>query len=244
MHDKYAYERPADGFARRGDLQNLRLADLPFLVVVDSLSAIKYAKVHPIRNEQGLTVDFNIEGDYPKFGNNDPRVDEIARTVVEHFMKKLSKHSTYRHSKPTMSILTITSNVVYGKKTGATPDGRKAGEPFAPGANPMHGRDSNGCVASMMSVASVPYEYAKDGISYTFSIVPGALGKDMDQRVKNLTSLMDGYFAEDGHHNQHQCHQPGGSPRCDGSSGEISAAYHQGIGLCCKLHKAQQGTAA
>ncbi len=200
MHDKYAYESLQMALHDEEIYRTSACGLAGFSVVVDSLSAIKYAKVHPIRNEQGLTVDFNIEGDYPKFGNNDPRVDEIARTVVEHFMKKLSKHSTYRHSKPTMSILTITSNVVYGKKTGATPDGRKAGEPFAPGANPMHGRDSNGCVASMMSVASVPYEYAKDGISYTFSIVPGALGKDMDQRVKNLTSLMDGYFAEDGHH--------------------------------------------
>lgn len=200
MHDKYAYESLQMALHDEEIYRTSACGLAGFSVVVDSLSAIKYAKVHPIRNELGLTVDFKIEGDYPKFGNNDPRVDEIARTVVEHFMKKLSKHRTYRHSKPTMSILTITSNVVYGKKTGATPDGRKAGEPFAPGANPMHGRDSNGCVASMMSVASVPYEYAKDGISYTFSIVPAALGKEMEQRVQNLTSLMDGYFAEDGHH--------------------------------------------
>lgn len=200
MHDKYSYESLQMALHDEEIYRTSACGLAGFSVVVDSLSAIKYAKVHPIRNEKGLTVDFKIEGDYPKFGNNDPRVDEIARTVVEHFMKKLSKHSTYRNSKPTMSILTITSNVVYGKKTGATPDGRKAGEPFAPGANPMHGRDSNGCIASMMSVASIPYEYAKDGISYTFSIVPAALGKDMDQRVKNLTSLLDGYFAEDGHH--------------------------------------------
>ena len=200
MHDKYCYESLQMALHDEEIYRTSACGLAGFSVVVDSLSAIKYAKVHPIRNEKGPRVDFKIEGDYPKFGNNDPRVDEIARMVVEHFMKKLSKHSTYRNSKPTMSILTITSNVVYGKKTGATPDGRKAGEPFAPGANPMHGRDSNGCIASMMSVASIPYEYAKDGISYTFSIVPAALGKDLEQRIKNLTSLLDGYFAEDGHH--------------------------------------------
>lgn len=200
MHDKYCYERIQMALHDEQIYRTSACGLAGLSVVVDSLSAIKYAKVHPIRNEQGLTTDFVIEGDYPKFGNNDPRVDEIARTVVEHFVKKLSKHSTYRDSQPTMSILTITSNVVYGKKTGATPDGRKQGEPFAPGANPMHGRDSNGCVASMLSVASLPYEFSKDGISYTFSIVPGALGKDETQRTDNLSSLLDGYFAEDGHH--------------------------------------------
>ncbi|OGO87021.1 MAG: formate C-acetyltransferase [Clostridiales bacterium GWF2_36_10] len=200
MHDKYCYERLQMALQDEQVMRTSACGLAGFSVVVDSLSAIKYAKVHPIRNEQGLTVDFEIEGDFPKFGNNDPRADEIARNLVEHFMKKLSKHNTYRQSKPTMSILTITSNVVYGKKTGATPDGRKKGEPFAPGANPMHGRDSNGCVASMMSVASLPYEFSKDGISYTFSIVPAALGKDEVQRRNNLSSLMDGYFAEEGHH--------------------------------------------
>jgi formate C-acetyltransferase len=165
-----------------------------------AFSAIKYAKVKPVRNEAGLVVDFKIEGDYPKFGNNDPLVDEIAVSVVKNFMKKIEKHRTYRESKPTMSILTITSNVVYGKKTGATPDGRKAGEPFAPGANPMHGRDTHGCVASMKSVAKLPYDYSEDGISYTFSIVPGALGKEAQEKVENLAALLDGYFAEHGHH--------------------------------------------
>lgn len=200
MHDKYCYERIQMALHDEEVLRTSACGLAGFSVVVDSLSAIKYAKVRPIRNEQGLTVDFEIEGDFPKFGNNDPRADALATNVVEHFMKKLSKHKTYRHSKPTMSILTITSNVVYGKKTGATPDGRKAGEPFAPGANPMHGRDESGCVASMMSVASLPYDFSEDGISYTFSIVPGALGRDGAEQINNLVSLMDGYFAEGGHH--------------------------------------------
>jgi formate C-acetyltransferase len=169
-------------------------------VVADAFSAIKYARVKPIRDKRGLTVDFEIEGDFPKFGNNDPRVDDIAVEVVKSFMGRLSKHRTYRHAKPTLSILTITSNVVYGKKTGATPDGRKAGEPFAPGANPMHGRDSHGCIASMKSVARLPYDHSEDGISYTFSIVPDALGRTDDDRVQNLVDLMDGYFKEKGHH--------------------------------------------
>ncbi|MEG0397380.1 MAG: glycine radical domain-containing protein, partial [Oscillospiraceae bacterium] len=169
-------------------------------VLADSLSAIKYAKVKPIRNDEGLCVDFIIEGDYPKYGNNDARADDIAVQIVKDFMEKLSKHRTYRDSKPTMSILTITSNVVYGKKTGATPDGRKGGEPFAPGANPMHGRDTNGCVASMKSVAKLPYDFSEDGISYTFSIVPKALGKNAEQGEENLVDLLDGYFLDSGHH--------------------------------------------
>ena len=169
-------------------------------VVADSLSAIKYAKVKPVRNEAGLAGDFEIEGDYPCFGNNDERVDEIAVDVVKMFMKKLQKYPTYRNSIHTLSILTITSNVVYGKKTGSTPDGRKAGEPFAPGANPMHGRDKNGCIASMMSVAKLPYDYSEDGISYTFSIIPSALGKTREEQSFNLSTLLDGYFKETGHH--------------------------------------------
>lgn len=200
MHDKYCYESIQMALHDEEIERTSACGLAGFSVVVDSLSAIKYAKVHPIIDERGIMVDFEIEGDYPKFGNNDPRVDEIANTVVEHFMNKLSKHRTYRQSKPTMSILTITSNVVYGKKTGSTPDGRKSGEPFAPGANPMHGRDSNGCLASMMSVAKLPFEFSEDGISYTFSIVPGALGKDNEQKTENLVSLMDGFFNETGHH--------------------------------------------
>lgn len=200
MHDKYCYERIEMALHDEHIIRTSACGLAGLSVVVDSLSAIKYAKVKPIRNEAGLAVDFEIEGDYPKFGNNDEKVDQLAVDVVKHFMKKIEKHRTYRESKPTMSILTITSNVVYGKKTGSTPDGRKAGEPFAPGANPMHKRDTHGCVASMKSVAKLPYDYSEDGISYTFSIVPNALGKQLDEKVANLSSLLDGYFAERGHH--------------------------------------------
>ena len=200
MHDKYCYEKLEMALHDEEILRTSACGMAGLSVVADSLSAIKYAKVKPIRNEQGIAVDFEIEGDYPKYGNNDPKADEIAVSVVENFMKKLSCHTTYRESKPTMSILTITSNVVYGKKTGSTPDGRKAGEPFAPGANPMHGRDSKGCIASMKSVAKLPYDYSEDGISYTFSIIPSALGKTEEQKQENLVSLMDGYFGDTGHH--------------------------------------------
>ncbi|MEG2054392.1 MAG: pyruvate formate lyase family protein, partial [Oscillospiraceae bacterium] len=200
MHDKYCYERIEMALHDEQIVRTSACGMAGLSVVVDSLSAIKYAKVKILRNEQGLATDFEIEGDFPKFGNNDSRVDSIAVNLVKNFMNKLSRHRTYRDSRPTMSILTITSNVVYGKKTGATPDGRKAGEPFAPGANPMHGRDSNGCVACMKSVAKLPYDYAEDGISYTFSIIPGALGKEEQTKVENLSALLDGYFAEEGHH--------------------------------------------
>lgn len=200
MHDKYCYERIEMALHDEEIFRTSACGIAGLSVVVDSLSAIKFAKVKPVRDERGIAVDFEIEGDFPKFGNNDPRVDDIANNLVKVFMEKLSKHTTYRNSKPTMSILTITSNVVYGKKTGSTPDGRKAGEPFAPGANPMHGRDTNGCVASMKSVAKLPYDYAEDGISYTFSIVPTALGKEPEAKIENLVSLMDGYFEEKGHH--------------------------------------------
>lgn len=200
MHDKYCYEKLQMALHDEDIVRTSACGIAGLSVVADSLSAIKYAKVKAVRNEQGLATEFEIEGDYPKFGNNDERADKIAVDVVTMFMKKLKKNRTYRESIPTMSILTITSNVVYGKKTGSTPDGRKVGEPFAPGANPMHGRDSNGCVASMKSVAKLPYEMSEDGISYTFSIVPDALGKSSEEKIDNLVTLMDGYFMENGHH--------------------------------------------
>lgn len=200
MHDKYAYEKIQFALHDNEIVRTQACGIAGLSIVSDSLSAIKYAKVKPIRNEDGLAVDFEIEGDFPKFGNNDPKADIIAVKTVEYFMNQLANHKTYRNAKATMSILTITSNVVYGKKTGTTPDGRKGGEPFAPGANPMHGRDTHGAVASLASVAKLPYDYAEDGISNTFSIVPKALGKDKDAQIENLVGLMDGYFGSKGHH--------------------------------------------
>ncbi len=163
-------------------------------VAADSLSAIKHARVKPIRNEEGIIVDFETDGEFPAFGNNDARVDAIAQDLVERFMNKLCRIPTYRNARPTQSVLTITSNVVYGKKTGNTPDGRRAGEPFAPGANPMHGRDMKGALAALTSVASLPFHSAQDGISFTFSIVPTALGNQADERSGNMVTLLDAYF--------------------------------------------------
>ena len=181
-------------------LQTMACGIAGLSVAADSLSAIKYAKVKVIRNESGLAVDYEVEGDYPKFGNDDDRVDQIAVNIVKRFMEKLRKYPTYKNSKHTLSILTITSNVVYGKATGNTPDGRKAGAPFGPGANPLHGRDTNGALAVMNSIAKLPFDYAEDGISYTFSISPGTLGKTLDEKVTNLVNMLDGYFAQSGHH--------------------------------------------
>jgi len=194
MHDKYSYEAIQMALHDRDVIRTMACGIAGLSVCADSLSAIKYAKVKPVRDEDGLAIDFEIEGEYPQFGNNEERVDAIACDLVERFMKKVQTHKTYRNATPTQSILTITSNVVYGKKTGNTPDGRRAGTPFGPGANPMHGRDQKGAVASLTSVAKLPFAYAKDGISYTFSIVPNALGKQEDAQKLNLVGLMDGYF--------------------------------------------------
>lgn len=200
MHDKYYYERLQMALHDRDILRTMACGIAGLSVVADSLSAIKYAKVRPIRNDQGLAVDFEIQGDFPQMGNDDDRVDSLAVDVVLSFMHKLKKQHTYRDAVATLSILTITSNIVYGKKTGNTPDGRKKGEPFAPGANPMHGRDKKGALASLSSVAKLPYDYSEDGISYTFSITPASMGKSQEERVNNLVVLLDGYFAKEGHH--------------------------------------------
>jgi formate C-acetyltransferase len=200
MHDKYCYEKVQMALHDEEVLRTSACGIAGLSVVVDSLSAIKYAKVKAVRDDNNLIKEYEIEGNYPKFGNNDPKVDEIAQDVVKNFMLKLKKNKTYRDSVPTMSILTITSNVVYGKKTGNTPDGRKYGEPFAPGANPMHNRDTKGCIASMASVAKLPYDYSEDGISYTFSVVPETLGREEEIRYNNLSDLLDGYFNDGGHH--------------------------------------------
>ena len=200
MHDKYSYEAIEMALHDKDIIRTMACGVAGLSVVADSLSAIKYAKVKVIRDETGLAVDYKVEGDYPKFGNDDDRVDSIAVEVVRKFLMKLKKHPTYRNSKHTLSILTITSNVVYGKATGNTPDGRRDGEPFGPGANPLHGRDVNGALAVMNSIAKLPFEDSEDGISYTFSITPGTLGQDEQTKVNNLVSMLDGYFAQTGHH--------------------------------------------
>ena len=202
MHDKYSYEALEMALHDRDEdiLRTMACGIAGLSVVADSLSAIKYAKVKAIRNEDGLITDYEVEGDFPKYGNDDDRVDQIAVDLVKVFLNKLQKHYTYRRSKHTLSILTITSNVVYGKNTGSTPDGRKAGEAFGPGANPLHGRDTNGSLAVLNTIAKLPYEYSEDGISYTFAITPAALGKEEDTRITNLVNMLDGYFEKTGHH--------------------------------------------
>ncbi|MBR1540077.1 MAG: formate C-acetyltransferase [Clostridia bacterium] len=200
MHDKYAYESLEMALHDRNILRTMACGIAGLSVVADSFSAMKYAKVKVIRDETGLAVDYEIEGDYPKYGNDDDRVDSIAVEIEKTFMNKLKKLPTYKNSKPTMSILTITSNVVYGKATGSTPDGRKAGAPFGPGANPIHGRDTHGAVAVLNTMTKLQYKYAEDGISYTFAITPNTLGHTEQEKINNLTGLLDGYFVQHPHH--------------------------------------------
>ena len=200
MHDKYSYEALEMALHDKNIIRTMACGIAGLSVAADSLSAIKYAKVKVIRDETGLAVDYVVEGDFPKYGNDDDRVDDIAVNLVKSFMKKLEGHYSYRSSKQTLSILTITSNVVYGKATGNTPDGRRAGAPFGPGANPLHGRDSQGAISVMNTIAKLPYEYSEDGISFTFSITPGTLGQDLSTRISNLVGLLDGYFVQTGHH--------------------------------------------
>lgn len=200
MHDKYSYEAIEMALHDKDVYRTMACGIAGLSVVADSLSAIKYAKVKVIRDETGLAVDYEIEGDFPKFGNDDDRVDQIAVSIVKTFMKKLERYPAYRGSTHTLSILTITSNVVYGKATGNTPDGRKAGAPFGPGANPLHGRDTHGSLSVMNSIAKLPFDQASDGISFTFAITPGTLGKTEDEKIKNLSTMLDGYFKQTGHH--------------------------------------------
>ena len=200
MHDKYSYEALEMALHDRSILRTMACGIAGLSVVADSLSAIKYAKVKIIRDKTGLAIDYKIEGNFPKYGNDDDRVDDIAVNIIKTFLKKLEGHKTYRESKVTLSVLTITSNVVYGKNTGTTPDGRQAGAPFGPGANPLHGRDTSGALAVMNTIAKLPYEYSEDGISFTFSITPGTLGKDENTKINNLVSMLDGYFLQSGHH--------------------------------------------
>ena len=200
MHDKYSYEAIEMALHDREIYRTMACGIAGLSVVADSLSAIKYAKVKVIRDETGLAIDYNIEGDFPKFGNDDDKVDQIAVDIIRNFMDKLRKYQTYRNSTHTLSILTITSNVVYGKATGNTPDGRRIGAPFGPGANPLHGRDTNGALAVMNSIAKLPFDSAEDGISYTFSITPGTLGKTQEEKINNLVNMLDGYFTQTGHH--------------------------------------------
>src|SRR4029079_7823042 len=200
MHDKYSYERIEMALHDYAPVRTMAFGIAGLSVVADRLSAIRHARVKAIRDETGLVVDYQTEGDFPKFGNNDNRVDQLAATVVSMFMSKLRKHPTYRNAIHTQSVLTITSNVVYGKNTGHTPDGRRKGEPFAPGANPMHGRDSHGIMASAASVAKIPYRDAADGISLTTTMVPEGLGRTPEDQVTNLVGTMDAFFGSNGYH--------------------------------------------
>ena len=200
MHDKYSYEALAMSLHDREIYRTMACGIAGLSVVADSLSAIKYAKVKVIRTADGLAIDYEVEGSFPKYGNDEDEVDSIAVEIIKKFLKKLQSHQIYRKATPTLSVLTITSNVVYGKNTGNTPDGRRSGAPFGPGANPIHGRDIEGALAVMNTIAKLPFEYASDGISFTFAITPNTLGKEEKTQINNLVSMLDGYFIQTGHH--------------------------------------------
>lgn len=200
MHDKYYYEKAQMAFMDSNYGVDIAYGIAGISIVADSLSAIKYAKVKALRDENGVAKDFATEGEFPMYGNDDDRVDLIAKEVQKFFMEELNKYRAYKDATPTLSLLTITSNVMYGRNTGATPDGRKAGEPYAPGANPMHGRDHSGAIASLNSVSKLDYEYSQDGISNTFSMIPTSLGQERGEQIDNLVGVMDGYFKRMAHH--------------------------------------------
>ena len=244
MHDKYFYERLEMALHDRDILRTMAFGIAGLSVVADSLSAIRHAKVHVIRDANGLAVDYRVEGTFPTFGNADSAVDDIAAGLVSRFMSKIRKHPTYRNAVHTQSVLTITSNVVYGKHTGSTPDGRQKGEPFAPGANPMHGRDSHGWLASCISVARLPYADAQDGISYTVSIAPTMAQRDNEAAIENAVRAFDMYFGQGGFHMNLNVLSLGDARRRDGASREIPAAHHPGLRLRGELRSADPGAAA
>ena len=238
MHDKYAYERVEMALHDYAPLRTMAFGMAGMSVVADSLSAIRYAKVRVVRDETGLITDYQTEGTFPVFGNNDNRVDQIAVWLVSTFMSKLRKHPTYRNALHTQSILTITSNVVYGKATGNTPDGRRRGEPFAPGANPMHGRDSHGIHAAAASVAKIPYRDAADGISLTATLVPTGLGRVAEDRITNLTAILDAVLRQHRLPHERQRAEPRHAARCHGPSGEVSEPDDSRLRLCRQFRPA------
>ena len=243
-HDRYNYERLMMALHDRDIVRTMAFGIAGLSVVADSLSAIKYAKVKPIRDENGLVVDYETTGEFPVFGNNDPRVDDIAVDLVKRFMDYLRQHPTYRGAIHTQSVLTITSNVVYGKGTGNTPDGRRKGEPFAPGANPMHGRDSHGWLASCLSVARLPYDDAQDGISYTLSVVPAETRQGKAEAITRAVDALDMYLRAGRVPHEPQRPQQGDAARRDGAPGQVPAAHHPGVGVCGELHPPHARAAA
>ena len=244
MHDKYAYERIEMALHDATILRTLACGIAGLSVVADSLSAIKYATVHPVRDETGLVVDYLVDGEFPTYGNDDDRADEIAVGIVRTFMEKIRRQPTYRGAVHTQSVLTITSNVVYGKATGNTPDGRRAGEPFAPGANPMNGRDTHGMLASALSVAKLPYDESQDGISLTATVIPSGLGHTPAEQAQNLVGLLDAYIVVARLPHERQRAEPGNPRGRDGAPGELPAAHHPGVRLRGELRPADPGAAA